>query len=456
MNFGLAHSHCLVSYPHVLRGGKAPLYWKRELSRATERPQSIPRTCDWLTAFAEVCPCLLAEPLFGDCLTAVTASGAARFDQYNELSQPAKRRTSPTVASNSRKPAASERTAFSKRGRLSPSVTSGVAGSLTSQNALHFEKASQLPRQASPSLLRLTGASDTLPATEHLKIKTSTPPRGRPGSAPVNSAPTLTRLEWLNLVADRAAQRWVRNWAFPEKRKSSAPAVARNPSKKSRSSSPDARSQSLPAPAIASSAVVETDAAALPLLQGEWLLPIAGQQATSELLASLVRRASSPTERGTPGRSQQENDRFFNAANAPNAAPRSQTSSPNPFAAEQHPFTNRPDISRPLVKMFEKASPKPEAEPDPRFPAQLNSTINTEEREQQPSPNLAPTILTPSPPPLLPPVSSGSPVVPAAADAARRIAWRDEVEAQEKDLSVLAAQVKRILDEEARRHGIDV
>ncbi|MGZ5483345.1 MAG: hypothetical protein ACXWID_15340 [Pyrinomonadaceae bacterium] len=43
-----------------------------------------------------------------------------------------------------------------------------------------------------------------------------------------------------------------------------------------------------------------------------------------------------------------------------------------------------------------------------------------------------------------------------ATDNVRSGAWRDEVRAQETDLELLAAQMKRILDEEARRHGIDV
>lgn len=450
MNLALAHSNCLLINPHVLRGGKAPRYWKREWSHATEPLVLILRTCDWLTAFAEVSPRLLAEPLFGTCLTAVTSSGAPLLDQTNESSPPANRRTSPTLAPNLGKPATSERRTPSKRSRANPSVTSGIARNLTSQNARHFEKASQLARQASPSLLQRSGAPDTLTPIENLTTKTSSLPRGRPGSAPVNSAPTPTRLEWLGLVADRAAKRWVRNWVFPERRQSSSPAVAGNPGKKSRASSPALRSQSLAEPANASSAPVETERdAALPLLEREWLLPLAGPQATPELLASLSIRASSPGERGAPGTNHPRNDSSFNA----DSAPRSRT--PNPFAAGQEPFTITPDISRSLVKRFEKA-PHLQTEPNPRFPAQLDSTINTGEREQRTSPNLAPTVLTTSPSPLLPPLSSGSPVVPAAADAARRFAWRDEVEAQEKDLSVLAAQVKRILDEEARRHGIDV
>src|SRR5262249_18485968 len=93
---------------------------------------------------------------------------------------------------------------------------------------------------------------------------------------------------------------------------------------------------------------------------------------------------------------------------------------------------------------------------NPNLSSTLAPPINSEVREQRDSPELAPTVLTHDLSPLLPPASAGSPALPVAAEAARRIAWRDEVEAHSTDLSVLAAQMKRILDEEARRHGIDV
>jgi len=80
----------------------------------------------------------------------------------------------------------------------------------------------------------------------------------------------------------------------------------------------------------------------------------------------------------------------------------------------------------------------------------------TEQLEWWSSPHFAPPSLTPSLPPLLPAVSPGSAFLPIAADEARRSARRGELNAEEKDLSLLAAQMKRILDEEARRHGIDV
>jgi hypothetical protein len=47
-------------------------------------------------------------------------------------------------------------------------------------------------------------------------------------------------------------------------------------------------------------------------------------------------------------------------------------------------------------------------------------------------------------------------VPPVAAAIARQGARQEEATAGDDDLSVLAARIKRVLDEEARRHGIDV
>jgi hypothetical protein len=66
------------------------------------------------------------------------------------------------------------------------------------------------------------------------------------------------------------------------------------------------------------------------------------------------------------------------------------------------------------------------------------------------APPMAATWLTPL---LLPQVASGPPS-PVAAAIVRQDGRQEE--ATEEDLSALAAKIKRILDEEARRHGIDV
>jgi len=130
--------------------------------------------------------------------------------------------------------------------------------------------------------------------------------------------------------------------------------------------------------------------------------------------------------------------------NSVDSAPRSLSSAPDPRVTRQRAVSDGPDFSRP--SKFERQSPSLPVNQD--LSGTLAPVINSEE--------FAPTVLTPDLSPLLPPASVASPPISAAADTARRIAWRDEVEANGTDLSVLAAQMKRILDEEARRHGIDV
>ena len=63
--------------------------------------------------------------------------------------------------------------------------------------------------------------------------------------------------------------------------------------------------------------------------------------------------------------------------------------------------------------------------------------------------------MAPMLPPLIPPQMVGMPLLPIAAVTARQGA-RAEAEEAEEDLDVLAAKIKLILDEQARRHGIDV
>ena len=435
MNFALAQS--MVHRPRVLRGGKAPLYWKRQLSCLTEGLGSTPRKCDWVKEIAETHPRLLSEPLLGTCLTAVTSPGVARSDSHDETSANHSRST--PVAGNRSKETTSERMASSKRQQ----IRSPAFADQKSDNVRRLEVASQLPRRVSDSLLQ-RAAPDALHATENLIGLTSSLPRSRPGSPSVNAPPKVTRSEWLHLVADRAAQKWIRGWVFPSTRKSLSPAAAGNRSKKSHASAAGARAQALDAPASGSSTTIET--IIFPALHDDWLLPIGGKQASPQLLASLVKRPASPVAGNI-----HRNKETFTAINSDS---RSLPSSPDLFATERRALTNGPDISRSLDRMFDRQTPPVPADGDRSF--SLQPALNSEKREHGASPNFAPTALTPALSPLLPPASAGAPVLPVAADTARRIAWRDEVAAHETDLSVLAAQVKRILDEEARRHGIDV
>ena len=67
---------------------------------------------------------------------------------------------------------------------------------------------------------------------------------------------------------------------------------------------------------------------------------------------------------------------------------------------------------------------------------------------------IAPPSLVTQLPPLIPPQATGRPI-PALAAATARLGAQAEAVADE-DLDLLATKIKHILDEEARRHGIDV
>lgn len=70
------------------------------------------------------------------------------------------------------------------------------------------------------------------------------------------------------------------------------------------------------------------------------------------------------------------------------------------------------------------------------------------------SPNSSPAI-APELPPMLPPPEVGVPILPLATSSVQRGA-QEEALAMAEDLDALAAKIKFILDEQARRHGIDV
>jgi hypothetical protein len=69
---------------------------------------------------------------------------------------------------------------------------------------------------------------------------------------------------------------------------------------------------------------------------------------------------------------------------------------------------------------------------------------------------IAPPTLAPSYPPLVPPRIVSAPPFPIASSVARQGAGKAEAAQATGDLNELATKIKRILDEEARRHGIDV
>ena len=439
MNFALVQS--MLRRPRVLRGGKAPLYWKREYSRLTEGLGSLPRIGNWVREIAETQPRLLTGPLLGTCLTAVTSTGVARSDNNDSASSESSL-TSPHVAGNKNKETAFDPTVHSKRRQVLPPVVTKQQLEKQQRPAV----ASQFPRRAPESLLR-RAAPDTLPVSKDMIPAISSLPHGGASSPSINSSQQITRPEWLRLVASRAASRLAPDWILSSASEYKYLATILDlPEQKSPAPVGSTTSRASDAVAGTSPATVEPNSPSA--LQDDWLLPIEGQQASPQLLDSLAKRPR--TTRVTKQNVQPPRQ----TSSGIDAETPSLPSASDPISSRHQTITHGPEVSRPLDRLFDMKSPLPPEAIDRT--RRFDSTINSEEREQRASPSFAPTVLTPALSPLLSPASAGVPIPPVAADTARRIAWRDEVEAHETDLSVLAAQMKRILDEEARRHGIDV
>jgi hypothetical protein len=193
----------------------------------------------------------------------------------------------------------------------------------------------------------------------------------------------------------------------------------------------------------------ESELSTAEILEYQWLTPLDGPRVSPEILRRLVK----PTNSNIGDDVVRANGPFnslivrseVNSETAASAAGSWSDRDPQDF------------VSRKFEGIFPERRGRqfiPELERD--IPARSAESSITDFQARRSSSNFSPPSVTPSLPPLLPAVSPGSPTLPLASATSRYGAWRGEVDAPETDLSLLAAQMKRILDEEARRHGIDV
>jgi hypothetical protein len=457
MNSVLAQSQSLLSRTDVLNGGKAPRYWKRDLSRETDRLATVLQICDWVKTVANARPSFFQKPLFGDCLAEITSGDVLQSDETTtQVAQGTEELRLPAFGSRARDREIIRTTSSEphrqRRRRQTVSATPGVsdlsqeldppAGTFTlrpqgddsglTQRRSRSAKVSQLPPQGDALLLkRLAGRS-----VDSLKEKpnSSNPLSSlRQKRAPALSSVSITTLhdkDLRHLVACRAAKTWLRDWPAARMPVSTSPA-------------------SLPAPWKAPT----SERSAGSLLEEQWATPLFGQMAAPEILDHLAKQSGM---NGGPHVSEILRSKRDSPGNGDSIPARSQFFNQSPAGAKR--VSSNEEVNR-GAKPFEDIFPERDRLiiPETRraFNSQAQPLANTGERLRS-SHGFAAPALTPSLPQLLPAAGPGAVVPPVAADTALRRAWRDEVNAQEKDLSVLAAQLKRILDEEARRHGIDV
>jgi hypothetical protein len=206
------------------------------------------------------------------------------------------------------------------------------------------------------------------------------------------------------------------------------------------------------------SAPDDSDAA---LLLDQWTTPLAGPTVATSLLKEIANLRSTSNDSVIPPKLKQ-------ARAHSDVATRS--------LPELSDFSGQPDntVTRKRYVGAETRPGSKHCEGDdlpeqygPRIPADVNSWQSPWSLESsalavgyenaRPSPlRIAPPTLTPSLAPLTSPPTSGEAVLPIAAVTTRQGGRAGEALARGDDLSVLAVQIKRILDEDARRHGIDV
>jgi hypothetical protein len=177
------------------------------------------------------------------------------------------------------------------------------------------------------------------------------------------------------------------------------------------------------------------------VLSKQWSARIAGPIAPRDLLVRLIRPAQVGSfSRTVFGSEPGELARSFGR--------------PVP---EERTERRRRSLSVPLDRVVPASRPAVEPRVVPRPGGRVPSSLAVPQPEEIPAPAepIAPPAAASSLPALVPAQKVREAAFPLAGIMAQ-LGSRGEAAAKEDDLDLLAAKLKRILDEQARRHGIDV
>ena len=200
------------------------------------------------------------------------------------------------------------------------------------------------------------------------------------------------------------------------------------------------------------------------LLTGQWQLPLKGQRAHVDLLpllTSLSEMYMPEFNRGhqLDSHSEVPADHSRDLLTQPQSGlefeedKQVSTSSPKTGTQQQHLGLRSEPASFPGQLSF---TTHEELHHSPGSQAMVTGRIPGVGRELEAPARIAPPGMAPSLPPLLPSQVVDVPSTPVAAVSALHGAQQEETTGVGDDLSELAAKIKRIMDEEARRYGIDV
>lgn len=447
----------------AVAGGRAPVYWQRELERSKARLDALRRSSGWVESLVADAPVLHDEPLMGRCLAVLTDRIGTLASQKPQVTR-LKRPRSPWSV----QPLQMDREMVSARHGSAEAQERGPQRSSAPLWSLAPRAGGELLSRLAGETPRVEGANPPLrPA-----IREPREPLGsRSGIASSNSPGEATNKGSLRGVDQRAGHSLRQDQLHelhgsglgPRPRRGLAGGHARrlDPKTTRELLSPPEASPSicrrlpphhdwLRNVAQRTAALIRQDGIGLdasrraladrpwldqaPALADQWAIALNGPSVSADLLARLADLFIGDTD-GSP--------RKVGAGSASQSS--TGTRSPGPSVAQAVGEAPSWQMLGLAVNQGETAV----------FGSEVGSRMGDVGDRPELHAELNPPAVASSLPPLIPPQVVGVPVPPVATAIARQ-GSRTEAASDEEDLSALADRIKRILDEQARRHGIDV
>ncbi len=420
-----------------LAAGRAPVCWRSELGRRASQAGRLRHACDWVGPLARMAARLRDKPLFGDCLAELVEAadagdgGDARQNQTRRAPKP---QATPSPISKSNR---------SRRRLTRPGDPAECSSGNVGQDAISFHQAppvcptevTELPHRASRDLIEICAEKQERIPSQHSRAACELPASATPQSPPHPAIGPQIECEENAQSQLKAAQRKTDAGSGAEE---FAKRIARRAVNSLRCLQP--------------SPTVETQES--DLLGEQWSTPLDGTTVSGGLLEQIMAGEPSATK---AGRSIEQI-----VAGKPGATKAGKPGQlPEPASHSTSGATQQPEESPAIGVRRTIWSPSHEQDhappPDPFDDLSGHAPRDTEANRAGVE-RIAPPALAPSLPPLSPltpaPQTAASGVLPLASETARQGAREEATPAE--DLDALAAKIKFILDEQARRHGIDV
>ncbi|MCB9152033.1 MAG: hypothetical protein H6641_25030 [Caldilineaceae bacterium] len=407
--------------PHQRRhfqAGQAPTCWQKQIGRAASRVHKVATACAWLEKLAVTRPQLRTTPLLGRCLEAVAnqeppvvvaeAPVAAPKPSRVRTTTPAeKTSTAPQSASDEMGGRRQRWTALDHQARPRPALTGPKRADRTLLHRLAGQAVAQRqPPKSAPVALPPTAKVQPVPAFEPAQAKAS--------------------------LSEQITQRAARRLRGQSNKML--------PTQRERASSNDETAHALTAKAVR--------------LAQQWAQPLQGPRAAAAQLHYWAQRqpqgeaAQSAPKRTSAANRAAATEPANVRTSIPGAAPHRSADQPDAPSAAAAPPNRDPGVNAPFGSSL--ANQKTAAERTDPFNAPSAEDMDLTDS----APLVAPPQIAQKLPKLTAPQASDLAPAPIAAVTARQSALSNLL--SDDDLGGLAANIKRILDAEARRYGIDV